>query len=164
MTALKGTLEEALNSAGYRTRAENVFENAVFRRTIGIIETPPAPSLWPERLDAVLRREPMRLAPSWSRYAVLIVSSARNIELSSAAAAFSRDVSKCRRIVAFSDQTPEQVLPFLSLPSVSGGAGTTVHDVDQIARAILVDEEITRAFLDIDVSVPTVQELAEQRD
>jgi hypothetical protein len=163
MTLRQG-LEERLRGAGYRDRADGIFEAATSRRSVALIDVSPEPALWPDRLEGVLRRDSLRLVPSWSRYVLLLVDAGKTPVLASAAAAFCRDVSKCRRLVAFADQTPQDVLPFLGLSPVLGGGGTPVHDVEGIARKILGANELSAAFLDAHVSLAHVQKLAEETE
>ena len=159
---LRQALEQRLRGAGYRERSEGVFEAATGGRTIALIEANPEPVRWPERLETVLRKDPLRLVPSWARYVLLLVNAGRTSELAIAASAFCRDVSRCRRLVGFADQTAEDVLPFLGLSPVLGGDGMPVHDVDGIARKILGADDLSMAFLDTHVPFAQVQKLAEE--
>lgn len=161
---LRQSLEERLRGAGYRDRTEGIFEADTSRRSIALIDAAPEPALWPERLESALRKDALRLVPSWSRYVLLLIDAGKTSELASAAAAFCRDVSKCRRLVSFADQTPQAVLPFLGLSAVAGGSGTPVHDVEGIARKVLGANQLTTAFLDAQMPLAQLQKLAEESE
>jgi hypothetical protein len=159
---LREALDSRLRDAGYAERSEGVYVAAISGRTIAMIEVTPQPSQWAGKLDIALRLDLLRSVPTWSRYALLIVSSQKTIELGAAAAAFCREVSKCRRLVAFTGQTAEEVLPFLGLSSTSGGNGTIGSDPEEITARILGHgSKLTTAFLDFYKSIPEVQKLAE---
>jgi len=162
--SVRHSLEQRLRGAQYRDCREGVFEAPVSRRVVALIEATSHPAQWSGKLDDALRHHSFRMAPNWARYAVLLVSSRKTSDLATAAAAFCRDVSKCRRLVAFVDQTAEAVLPFLGLSSVPGGGDTPVHDVEAIAHRILGSPELTSAFLDAHTPVAQVQKLAEDSE
>lgn len=104
------------------------------------------------------------MAPSWSRYLIIIVKSRKTPNLAAAAAAFCRDVSKCRRLVAFMDQPPRDVFPFLPLAFVPRGAGTPGNDVETIAARNFESSLLVSAFLDDHAPTTLVQSLAEQAE
>jgi hypothetical protein len=162
--SVRYSLEQRLRGAHYRDCREGVFEAPISRRVIALIEATSHPAQWSGTLDGALRHHAIRMAPNWARYAVLLVSSHKTPELATAAAAFCRDVSKCRRLVAFADQTAEDVLPFLGLSSVSGGGDTPVDDVEAIAQRILGSPELASAFLDAHTTVAQVQKVAEDSE
>ena len=163
MTQARHSLEEFLKGGGYRDCCDGVFEAPQGRRIIALVDASAIPAQWPGKIDIVLRQESLRNAPSWSRYVVVVLSSPRTRELAAAAAAFCRDVSKCRRLVAFADQTGSDVLPFLGLPAAPGGGGTPGYDFDEIASRILGSPELGTAFLDANTPVAHIQKMAEDR-
>ena len=162
--SIRQLLEQRLRGAQYLDRRDGVFEAPVSRRIVAFVQVTPLPAQWPAGLDDALRHHSFRTAPNWARYAILLVKARKTSELAVAAAAFCRDVSKCRRLVAFADQTAEDVLPFLGLSSVPGGGDTPVHDVEAIARRILGPSELASAFLDAQTTVAQVQKLAEDSE
>src|SRR6202034_1055439 len=130
-----------------------------------MIDVLAAPDHWRANLDSALRLESLRIVPPWSRYVVLVVNAARNVELSAAAAAICREVSKCRRLVAFEGQTAEDVLPFLGMSGTKIEGGTMRDGPGKIALRILgPSSDLASAFLNTSTAVSTVQQLAEDRD
>lgn len=160
MTQVLQSIEQALRAAGFRERGAGIFDTPRTPRIVALVEATVAPEEWPGKVETVLRNEAFRIAPSWSRYVVLALSAPKTMELSAAAAAFSRDVSKCRRLVAFADETGG-VLPFLPLPSAPGGGGTPGHDLEDVARRILPSQQLAAAFLDDQTATTDVETLAE---
>jgi hypothetical protein len=122
------------------------------------------PKTWPVGVDDVLRREPVRASPIWARYAIVVVSVPRNDDLAVAAAAFCRDVSKCRRLVCFENQSVSEALPFLALPAVPGGHGVPPLDLETTVNGILDSYRLASAFLDEQIPVSQVQFLAESSE
>jgi hypothetical protein len=83
--------------------------------------------------------------------------------LASAAASFCRDVSKCRKVVAFAGETGEHVLPFLGLSSAPGGSGTPGYDVEEIVGGVL-GPKLASSFLDAQTTVTQIQRMAEEAE
>jgi hypothetical protein len=155
-------LHSRLRDAGYLERGDGVYVAGISGRTVAMIEVMPQPAQWAGKLDVALRLDNFRSAPTWSRYALLLVNSKKSVELGAAAAAFCREVSKCRRLVAFSGQTAEEVLPFLGLSSAAGAANTVGSDPAEITSRIFGQgSTLTAAFLDLHKSVSEIQKLAE---
>lgn len=155
------TLQEQLLHAKYSERGGLIFHAPGGPRVVALVEALPEPRTWPAQVDTVLRLDIFRMAPTWSRYAVVLVPVAKTPQLAAAAAAFCRDVSKCRRLVGFADQTAHEVLPFLALPSVPGGSGTPGYDLEAIANGSLDSTELASAFLSDETATTYVQDLAE---
>lgn len=162
--SVRHSLEQRLRGAQYRDCRDGVFEAPVSRRVVALIEATTHPAQWSDKLEDALRHHSFRTAPNWARYVILLVSSNKTSVLAIAAAAFCRDVSKCRRLVAFADQTAEAVLPFLGLASVPGGGDTPVHDVDTTVQRILGSPDLASAFLDAHTTVAQVQKIAEESE
>jgi hypothetical protein len=160
LTQVLQSIEQALRAAGFRERGAGLFDTPHTPRIVALVEANVAPEEWPGKVETVLRNEAFRIAPSWSRYVVLALNSPKTSELAAAAAAFSRDVSKCRRLVAFAGETGG-VLPFLPLPSTPGGGGTPGHDLEDVARRILPSPQLATAFLDDHTATTHVETLAE---
>lgn len=156
------SLEQGLRAAGYRDRRDGVFEAPYSRRIIALFDATSTTHDWNAFVDRAVRQELFRAAPNWCRYAVLILNCPKTAELAAAAAAFCRDVSKCRRLVAFSNQSGPEVLPFLALSETTGGRGTPGRDLDEIARRLLSAPELASAFLDEQTSTSQVRALAEE--
>ena len=106
-------LQHELLSAGYLQRGSAIFEASNSHRLVALREGSDQAADWFAKVDDALRNESFRMASTWSRYLIVIVNSKKTPNLAAAAAAFCRDVSKCRRLVAFMDQLPRDVLPFL---------------------------------------------------
>jgi hypothetical protein len=159
---LREALERRLRDAGYSERGGGVYFATITGRAIAMIDAAPEPAQWANKLDIMLRLEVLRHVPAWSRYILLIVSSQKTIQLGTAAAAFCREVSKCRRLVAFTSQSAEEVLPFLGLSSTVSESRSIASDPEEItARIFGHGSNVTRAFLDLSTSIPEVQRLAE---
>jgi hypothetical protein len=141
-----------------------VYEAREGRRVIAILATPPDPSAWTPRIDTALGHDAFRRAPTWSRYAVLVIDSPKTASLALAAAAFCRDVSKCRRLVAFADDTTEQALPFLGLGGSSGNTVSPSQDLDELVLRLLLSPPLAKAFLDEAISLAQLQMMAEEPD
>jgi hypothetical protein len=154
------SIQQTLRAAGFRERGTGIFDAPHSPRLVALVEAHAVPGDWPIKVDALLKNEAFRTAPSWSRYVVLVLNSPKTRELAAAAAAFSRDVSKCRRLVAFADE-PKGVLPFLALPSSPGGEGTPGHNLEELARRILPSQQLAAAFLDDHSATTHVEQLAE---
>jgi hypothetical protein len=163
--SLRESLDSRLRSAGYSERGEGVYVAGISGRTIALIDVMSQPVQWASKLDAALRLEFFRNAPTWSRYALLLVNSKKTVELGAAAAAFCREVSKCRRLVAFTDQTAEEVLPFLGLSSAVGARNTIGSDPEEITSRIFGQgSKLAASFLDLHKSVSEIQKLAEDSE
>jgi hypothetical protein len=96
---------------------------------------------------------------------VLLIDEKKTSSLARAAAAFSQDVAKCRRIVLFAGSSPgRQVpLPFLGLPSLSGEIDAPPRDVEVAARSVITGS-LADAFLNEDLADTEVLKLAEEEE
>lgn len=164
MITARRELEATLMSAGYRRRGESVFEAPVGRRVVFLFDVSALAASWEGRLDAELRHPFVKSVPTWARYAILTVESTKTLALAVAASVFARDVSKCRRIVVFSDQGSANSIPFLSLPATTTAEGTPQDDVERIVGEALNDPELANVFLDLSKSLAQVQYMAETEE
>ena len=162
MMSMMQALERELLSAGYLQRGTAIFEASDSHRLVALMEASAQTMDWFGKVDTALRNESFRMAATWSRYLIVIVNSTKTADLAAAAAAFCRDVSKCRRLVAFADQLPRDVLPFLPLPFVPRGAGTPGNDVETIATRNFESSVLATTFLDDQAPTTLVQNMAEQ--
>ena len=161
MMSMLQALEHELLNAGYRQRGSAIFEASDSHRLVALMEASDRTTDWFGKVDTALRNESFRMAATWSRYLIVIVNSTKTTNLA-AAAAFCRDISKCRRLVAFADQRPRDVLPFLPLPFVPRGAGTPGNDVETIATRNFESSVLATTFLDDHAPTTLVQSMAEQ--
>src|ERR1700688_3608570 len=104
MNGLYAAVTAQLNSADFKQTKSGCFTSASNPRVVGLVDCDNNPKSWPQKAEEALRKGTMRNALSWARYVVLLVSEKRTSELSWSAAAFSQDVSKCRRMVLFFDE------------------------------------------------------------
>ena len=162
MTDTLQTLERALLATGYVQRGGATFEAPDSNRFVALTQSANDPAEWYKAVETMLRQERFRLAPIWSRYLIIVVGGSKTPDLSAAAAGFCRDVSKCRRLVVFADEPIRNALPFLPLPLVPRGAGTTGDDVEAIVARHFDSSatELVTAFLDDNVATSYVQSLA----
>jgi len=154
--------EQQLRAAGFSEIEPGFFNAPVNPRVVAMTLVSTNPGSWPEAVAVVLRHGAFRAAPTWSRYVVLLLDAERTRELASAAAAFARDVSKCRRIVVFRSQSDLGTLPFLGLPNVPGGSGTPGHDLEEVVTRELGLTQLATMFLDDQSATTHVQNLAEE--
>jgi hypothetical protein len=156
---------EQLKSVGFREIEPACFTSKRSARVIALVACSSDAQEWRDKTDHVLRREAMRLAPSWARYVIIIVDGAKTAPLAWAAAAFAQDVSKCRRIVLFFDPASDHdaPLPFLGLPPAEYGTDAPASDVEGLVRREL-PTGLADAFLDEDLPTTRVQTLAEELD
>lgn len=154
-------LEHQLRTAGYRERRDGTFHAPYGRRTIALLDATASTEDWSALVDRALRQETFRAAPSWSRYVVLVLSCPKTVPLAAAAAAFCRDVSRCRKLVAFGDENGPEALPFLALSATNSGRGTPGGDLEEIATRLLPVPELVSAFLDESTATAHVRTLAE---
>lgn len=162
MMSMLQALEHELLSAGYLQRGSAIFEAPDSHRLVALMEASDQTADWFGKVDTALRNESFRMAATWSRYLIVIVNFTKTTNLAAAAAAFCRDVSKCRRLVAFTDQLPRDVLPFLPLRFVPRGAGTPGNDVETIAARNFESSVLAATFLDDHAPTTLVQSMAEQ--
>ena len=158
---LNETIEESLRIAGFAKRGTGVFASRLDPRVVAIVEATTDSAHWPQKVATLLRNESFNMAPTWCRYVVLAVDAERTDQLAIAAAAFARDVSKCRRLVAFRGQDSSGVIPFLPLPMVAGGVGTPGPNLEQIVHKAIPSIRLATAFLDDQTATSHVQALAE---
>lgn len=156
--------EQQLRAAGFQKGEAGFFVAANNPRVVALTQASTNPASWRESVDEVLRHESFRVAPTWSRYIVLVLDAQRTPELAAAAAAFSRDVSKCRRIVVFRSQASTDALPFLPLPQVPGGTGTPGHNLEEVVHRELGVTQLATIFLDDQSATTHVQNLAEESE
>jgi hypothetical protein len=156
---------EQLKSGGFREIEPACFTSKRSARVVALIVCSSDPPEWRDKADHMLRREAMRLAPSWARYVIIIVDGAKTAPLAWAAAAFAQDVSKCRRIVLFFDPATDRdtAIPFLGLPPEEYGTDAPASDVEALVRREL-PTGLADAFLDEDLPTARVQTLAEELD
>jgi hypothetical protein len=150
--------------AGYRDCRDGVYEAPHGKRVIALLSTGSDPAQWAAKIDTALRHESFRRAPIWSRYALVTVELPRTPSIALVAAAFCRDVSKCRRLVAFSDESSDDALPFLGLAAAPGGGGTPTQDLEQIVIRVLESPTLATAFLDENTATTHLQTLAEESE
>lgn len=165
MTDPYAAVAARLTNAGFREAEPGCFTSGASPRVVGLAACRPDPEVWRQKAEDLVRKETMRLALSWARYVILLVSSPKTSALAWSAAAFAQDVSKCRRMVLFLDpNADEQVtLPFVGLPSVEPGADAPPRDIEAIVRAAL-STRLADAFLNEDLAATRLQGLAEEED
>ena len=156
---------EQLKSGGFREIEPACFTSKRSARVVALAVCSSDSEGWRDKADHMLRREAMRLAPSWARYVIIIVDSAKTAPLAWAAAAFAQDVSRCRRIVLFFDPVSDRdtAIPFLGLPPEEYGTDAPASDVEGLVRREL-PTVLADAFLDEDLPITRVQTLAEELD
>jgi hypothetical protein len=117
------------------------------------------PNGWPAQVSTALNAPGVQHMPAWARYVVLVHPSGGDDALKTIAAAFARDVSKCRRLVVFTPSDVSPTLPFLPL-SPSGGELTTAPHAD--ITAIInrhLSQDLARAF-----DAPDITHVAVERE
>jgi hypothetical protein len=157
--SMRESLREKLLSAKYSERPSGIFTASVGKRSIIFVDALPNAIGWPKKVDDALK--PIGLGPAWSCYLILLIEARRSRDLALAAAAFCRDVSRCRRLVAFMDDNPDTVIPFLALPVAQGGSGNPGYDFRDMVRNVLDSPVIAEEFLDIRNPLTRIQQLAE---
>ncbi len=155
-------LKQQLLDAGYTENPVGVFRAPIGKRTVVLIDAPPEPEAWPELLDRGLKK--VGILPAWSSYLIIIVDSVKTVDLSLAAVAFTRDVSRCRKIVFFNDTKNEPIVPFLPLPSIPGGDGNAGSDFHEMSNKHLQSQNVTAAFLDDSKPLTLIQDLVDKED
>jgi hypothetical protein len=163
MTDPYASVADRLTAAGFRETEPGCFTSAASPRVVALAVCRSDPEAWRHKAEDLLRKDTMRLALSWARYVILLVESHKTSPLAWSAAAFSQDVSKCRRIVLFVDPTGHKdvTLPFVGLPSFDQGADAPPRDVEVVVRRFL-DTSLADAFLSEGLTTKRVQDLAEE--
>jgi hypothetical protein len=154
---------DLLIQAGFREVESGCFTSPASPRVAALAVCRPEVATWRGKTEDLLRKEPMRLSPSWARYVILLIDAKKTSALAWAAASFAQDVSKCRRIVLFVDRTTDNpvTLPFVGLPSFGYGSDAPAHDVDAVVRAAL-PTALAEPFLDEDLATTKLQELVRE--
>src|SRR5882762_4076645 len=99
------SVADRLTSAGFRETEAGCFTSVASPRVVGLAVCGGDPEIWRQKAEDLLRKETMRVALSWTRYVILLVDSQKTSDLAWSAAAFAQDVSKCRRMVLFLEQS-----------------------------------------------------------
>lgn len=162
MMSTLDSLQKQLKALGFLERGSGVFEAPDGSRMVGLGVGDAAPADWPNKVSEFLGTAQFGRAPIWSRYVVLVVESGLSPELRVAASAFSRDVSKCRRFVAFRGQSIEEVLPFVPLGPATGRVVSAAADLGALVAEVLGDAKLVEYFLDDSAPTARVSDLAEQ--
>jgi hypothetical protein len=120
-------ISRQLVAAGYTQTSDGTFASADGRRFVVLMDAERDPSRWSSQVSTALTAPGLQQTPAWGRYVVLVYSSETTDALRASAASFARDVTKCRRLVVFSDG--DATLPFLPL-RVGPQRGTDIPEVD----------------------------------
>lgn len=157
-------ISKQLTTAGYKRTSDGTFISPDRRRIVVLMEAHSDPAQWPSQVTTALTAPGMQQMPAWGRYVVLVHSSVEaGDELRLRAAAFTRDVTKCRRIVVFPDASASPTLPFLPL-HVTSTLGTTPEQAD-ISGIIAkhLGRELASVFEDPDTTHAAVEREVERR-
>ena len=156
------TIAKQLLEAGFSEVESSCFTSTSSPRVIGLALCAADPKGWRDKVDDLLRKQPIRQSSSWARYIVLLIEARKTSPLAWAAAAFSQDVSRCRRIVLFMEDDLERLrLPFVGLPALKSVINTPQSNVEEIVESVL-SASLAKAFMDESSAVIRIQQLAEE--
>jgi hypothetical protein len=156
-------LSDQLQRAGYSRSFDGTFIPSDRRRVVVLLEADPDPARWPEQVSTALAAPAVQQAAAWARYVVLLRGAPPDDRLRFIAAAFARDVTKCRRLVVFADGTTLPTLPFLPLDTrpIVGKIAPEADTSAIIARHL--GPELSTVFEDPNNSHAAVQREIERR-
>lgn len=163
MTTLS-QLSSQLLAAGYEKAGDGMFLARDHRRIVVLMEGENDPATWVGQVASALTNPRVTRLPAWARYVVLVHTTSANDEVLTAAAAFSRDVTKCRRVHVFPDKDRSAMtLPFLPLDT-GASAPTFAPEVD-VAKAIAnhLDESLAGIFGDADATHTSIEHEIDRR-
>jgi hypothetical protein len=153
---------DQLLAAGFSEVESGCFKSTSSPRVIGLAVCADDPKDWRDTADELLRKLPIRQSSSWARYIVLLIEAQKTPPLAWAAAAFSQDVSRCRRIVLFMEGDLERLrLPFVGLPALKSIVNTPQSNVAEIVESVL-SASLAKAFMDESGAAIRIQQLAEE--
>jgi len=156
------TIADQLLEAGFSEVESGCFRSTSSPRVIGLAVCSADPKGWRDAVDDLLRKQPIRQSSSWARYIILLIEARKVPPLAWAAAAFSQDVSRCRRIVLFVEDDLERLrLPFVGLPALKSVVNTPQSNVEEIVESVL-SASLAKAFMDESSAVTRLQQLAEE--
>ena len=152
-------LSSRLLGCGYEKVGDGTFLATDRRRVVVIMEASEEPGSWPKQVSEALQQSPVARLPAWARYVVLVHPVAVPVGRRSAAAAFSRDVTKCRRLHVYPDSSADVTRPFLPLDA-GMEAKVRAPEVDVRQRIFLhLDPVVAEAFADSEETIVGVEHL-----
>jgi hypothetical protein len=108
-------ISRQLAAAGYVQTSDGTFAAPDGRRSVVLMDAEQDPARWPSQVATALTAPGLQQTPAWGRYVVLIYAFEATDNLRASAAAFARDVTKCRRLIVFPSGQGDGTLPFLPL-------------------------------------------------
>jgi hypothetical protein len=152
-----------LERAGYSRSSDGTFLKPDRRRIVVLMEGDQDSAKWPAQVSVALTAPGVQQMAAWARYVVLVLTREPGGPMRSVAAAFARDVAKCRRLIVFSTDASTPTLPFLPLVS-RAPRSTTLQPGDTSAIVSRhLGEELAAIFEDPDNTHTAVEREIERR-